>query len=230
MNFTQTKNEESFDWVSSKRVHADAERDHGPTLEDRLINAGVPEMVLGDVVEEVERAAKVEAFHIAARTLEVIGRRLCAYSLSSAAVACALGIHGTNNSFESIASELGVSKQALKQATDRLAPMFSAMHLPPRPMVNTRPTEKGRWLTKAEAVREFKKGVASLISSGCRSVICGNRMFFDANDILRAQHDRDIAKAKARQGQTKVRKQLPTAWEERAAERAAQSLPQKTAA
>jgi hypothetical protein len=156
--------------------------------------------------EEVDRLG----FHRAAQIMVEIGRALTNYSSHSAAVAFALGLHEADGGcLSEIGERLGVSKQAIGAHVTGLRSIFSAS-LPRRdktvPLI--RPSNPGRWITRAELYREFMMEAAKADRLGCRSETpTGNKQhqrFWDADhlhELLDAQAIREaIARARSVDG------------------------------
>jgi hypothetical protein len=150
--------------------------------------------------DEVDRLA----FHRTAQVLVEIGRALTNYSSHSAAVAFALGLHEADGGcLSEIGERLGMSKQAINSKVAGLRSIFGAS-LPYRdntvPLI--RPSNPGRWITRAELYREFMMEAAKADRLGCRSETpTGNRQhqrFWDADHLHQLLDAKAVAEAIAR--------------------------------
>lgn len=174
----------------------------GESWEELLVEAGLPEVALGEVRDVVDREADRRAWHRACEVLQFIGTKLTCASTHSAAVAAALGImnlDGAQVSFAEVGARLGASKQAVSNRVAMLRELFGTKQPAARHAIE-RPDPPGRWMTAPEIRTEFGLACSGLRSLGARSVMLlkSNRVFFDADDVAAKLRERAIGEAAKR--------------------------------
>jgi hypothetical protein len=169
-------------WAAELEAAAQA-ADPGPSLEDRLREAGFGEDDVAAVDQVLEAEAEDRAVERACTLLRRLRGALEHESAAGAALAICLGSEKTG---AEIAEGLGVSRQALHAVVGRLRAAVGDFRPGPAKQTFRRPSEPGEWLSGPEARVRFGVTSDKLRRLKVRAVRAGSRNFFEAGEIARA--------------------------------------------
>lgn len=183
-------------WAAEHEAAA-AAHDPGPTLEDRLREAGFGVDDVSAVESLLEAEARARAISMAADFLRELRERLKTESAAGAALAKVLGDETTG---ADLAARLGCSKQAVGGVATRLKAVFADVAPGPKRARLRRPDLPGAWMTCAEIRVAVGVSVDRLRRLGLRPLRCGSRHFWNEADVRRRLEELEIAEAAKRAG------------------------------
>ena len=184
-------------WLADAEAAEAGAHDPGPTLEDRLREAGftAPDLEGLEVVLEAE--ARARAISMAADFLRSLRERLRTESAAGAAVARVLG---DPTAGAELGAALGCSKQAVLAVVARLKPLFDDFAPGPKRARLRRPDLPGVWRTGPEIRAAVGVSVDRLRRLGARPVRCGSRLFWEEGQVRRHLEELELEAAVRRAG------------------------------
>ncbi len=218
MQYVHVRNDYLFDSLIEKQIAPEAQAGHEPSLQDELLDAGVPSEVVPDAVAILDRHAEQMGMRAAAEVLRRIALVVRTRGTGGAALARVLGLSG-EHSLEELAAAFACSKQAISQCEQRLratlAPLLSDERPIPRHVI-VRPPQEGEWLVKAEAAKVAGVSVDVVAAAGRDGLITTvthrNQHFYEEGSVLAWAEKHHLAIAEAEQRRDADRQKAPVNW------------------
>jgi len=184
-------------WAAEAEAAEAGAHDPGPTLEDRLREAGFGVDDVSAVEEVLEAEAEERAVERACTFLRELRERLKTESAAGAALAKVLGDETTG---ADLAAALGVSKQAVGGVATRLKAVFADVAPGAKRARLRRPDLPGGWMTCAEIRVAVGVSVDRLRRLGLHPLRCGSRHFWNEADVRRRLEQLELEAAARRAG------------------------------